>query len=71
MGKTESELSGSEPHPQFVVGDTIDTSERLLQAFSQTSAIGFAIPDNQLRYQAINSCLASINGMPAQSALGF
>lgn len=52
------------------MNDTSTNSERLLQAFRQTSAIGFAIVDDQLRYQAINQCLASINGMAAEVHLG-
>lgn len=51
--------------------NTFDNSGQLLQAFSQTSAIGFAILDDQLRFQGINNCLAKINGMPAKDHLGF
>jgi hypothetical protein len=69
MGEKEDEPSGLEP--QHVLGSTFDNSERLLQAFSQASAIGFAILDDQLRYQGINHCLANINGIPAEAHLGF
>ena len=51
-------------------GDVCDTSEPLLPAFFQTSAIGFAVLDKQLRYQAMNNCLANINGLPAQAHMG-
>ena len=61
----------SEDEHQFVAADTFYNSERLLQALSQTSAIGFAILDDKLRYQAINKCLASINGLPAEAHLRF
>jgi hypothetical protein len=39
-------------------------------AFFRTSAIGFAVLDSQLRYQAINNCLARINGIAAKEHLG-
>jgi PAS domain S-box-containing protein len=67
MDETES----GQGNNRLVVGNTFDNAARLLEAFSQTSAIGFAVLDNQLRYQAINNCLANINGMPAESHLGF
>jgi PAS domain S-box-containing protein len=69
MGEKEDEPLVLEP--QHVLGSTFDNSERLLQAFSQASAIGFAILDDQLRYQGINHCLANINGIPAEAHLGF
>lgn len=69
MDETESGPLANEH--QFAVGETFDSSERLLQAFSRSSAIGFAVLDYQLRYQAINHCLASINGMSAEAHLGF
>lgn len=43
---------------------------RLLEAFSHSCAIGFAILDNHLRYEAINNCLAAIHGIPARAHLG-
>jgi hypothetical protein len=49
---------------------TLDDPERLVRAFARSSAIGFAILDDQLRYQAVNMCLACINGMPAAAHLG-
>jgi PAS domain S-box-containing protein len=61
----------SEDEHQFVAADTFYNSERLLQTFSQTTGIGFAILDDKLRYQAINKCLASINGIPAEAHLRF
>lgn len=51
--------------------NTFDNSGRLFEAFLHTSAIGFAILDDQSRYQGINNCLANINGMPAKDHLGF
>jgi hypothetical protein len=49
----------SDNERQVAIGDIVANSERLLAAFSRTSAIGFAILDNRLRYQAINSTLAN------------
>jgi hypothetical protein len=54
-----------------VVGSQIFTDSRqLLGAVFCTSALGFAIFDRQIRFQAINGSLASINGVPAKAHLG-
>ena len=37
----------------------------LLAEFSDASTVGFAICDDQLRFQAINNTLAAMNGIPA------
>ena len=50
---------------------TSDRTERLARAFYGASEIGFAVLDRELRYQALNPCLASINGMPEESHLGI
>jgi hypothetical protein len=55
---------------EFVAADIVGVSERLVRSLSQTSAIGFAVLDSQLRYQAVNQCLAEINGLPAKAHLG-
>ena len=59
-----------EAQDPFVAGETFEATERLLAAFSHTSEIGFAVLDNQLRYQAINKCLVKINGLPGKAHLG-
>jgi PAS domain S-box-containing protein len=69
VGEWKSDSSGNER--QVAIGDIATNSERLLDAFSQTSAIGFAILDDRLRYQAINNPLASINGIAPKEHLGF
>src|SRR5437868_11274220 len=69
MSETDRKPAGDE-HP-LMVSEALAGSERLLEAFSRTSEIGFAILDSELRYQAINKCLARINGMPAKAHLGF
>lgn len=48
-----------------------DRTERLVTAFSRASEIGFAVLDRELRYQALNTSLANINGMPEESHLGI
>ena len=54
-----------------VVGSQVFTDSRqLLSAVFCTSTLGFAIFDRQLRFQAINGSLASINGVPAKAHLG-
>src|SRR5437868_736303 len=55
---------------QLICGDIVEGSERLFKAFSRTSRIGFAIVDGELRYRAVNACLARINGIPAKAHLG-
>jgi transcriptional regulator with PAS, ATPase and Fis domain len=51
-------------------GITIQESASLFAAFSNASAIGLALCDKQLRYQAINTALAAMNGIPARTHLG-
>jgi hypothetical protein len=51
-------------------GIAIQESASLFAAFSNASAIGLALCDKQLRYQAINSALAAMNGIPAKAHLG-
>ena len=48
-----------------------DRTERLARAFSCASEIGFAVLDRELQYQALNPCLAKINGIPEESHLGI
>jgi hypothetical protein len=47
-----------------------DRAERLMMALAGSSKIGFAVLDNQLRYQMINKGLAGINGMSSAAHLG-
>jgi hypothetical protein len=51
-------------HPRF------DRAEQLAMALAGSSKIGFAVLDNQLRYQMINKGLAGINGMSPAAHLG-
>jgi hypothetical protein len=69
LNKTGNQSSSDGHHSAGV--EALQESKGLLSTFSHASAIGFAILDNQLRYQAINNCLAGINGMPAEAHLGF
>jgi PAS fold len=55
---------------QKASGIAIQESASLFAAFSNASAIGLALCDKQLRYQAINSALAAMNGVPAKMHLG-
>jgi hypothetical protein len=68
MLPTEYEAVG--PESGFAVGEALQESKRFLTAFSSASAVGFAVLDDELRYQAINNCLAIINGLPAKAHLG-
>ena len=55
----------------WCIGVTPNRTERLVTAFSCASEIGFAVLDRELRYEALNPCLANINGMPEGSHLGI
>jgi len=51
---------------QSVFGESCD----LLSALFQSSTVGVAICDRQLRFHAVNDALASMNGIPAAAHLG-
>jgi PAS domain S-box-containing protein len=69
-GTLATEYRRSDDRHDFAACEVFQESERLLAIFSRASAIGFAILDKQLRYQAINNSLAAINGIPAEAHLG-
>lgn len=68
MNDTGNESSREKP--RAAAADSAQYSQRLLQDFSHTSAIGFAVIDRQLRYQTVNTALARMNGLPVESHLG-
>lgn len=45
-------------------------AEQIFADFFYSSDVGLAIFDDQMRYRAVNSRLAAINGVPAESHLG-
>ncbi len=49
---------------------SLTEGEELLAAFFQSSTVGVAVLDANLRYVAVNQALAAINGAAAQSHLG-
>jgi DNA-binding CsgD family transcriptional regulator len=51
-------------------GETSGETRDLLNALFKSSTVGVGIFDRQLRYQAINDALASMNGVPAEAHLG-
>jgi hypothetical protein len=55
--------------PRPFSGEIFNTQE-LVTDFFNNSTVGFAIYDDQLRYQALNPCLAAIHGMSLKSHLG-
>src|SRR4030081_3199528 len=59
-----------EPFGEGLESTVFEEANRLLTAFSHTSAIGFGIWDNQLRYQSINSALAASNGISVEDHVG-
>jgi DNA-binding CsgD family transcriptional regulator len=54
----------------FVPDQTIGQQHGLLSALFQSSAVGVAICDRQLRFRAVNDALASMNGIPAAAHIG-
>ena len=48
----------------------VSPGDSLLAALFNSSAVGVAICDRQLRFRAINGSLASMNGIPAKDHLG-
>ena len=48
----------------------LNAGDPLLTALFNSSAVGVAICDRQLRFRAINGALASMNGIPAKDHLG-
>ena len=55
MNDTDNESSREKPGA--AAAESAQSSQLLLQDFSHASAIGFAVIDRQLRYQAINTAL--------------
>ena len=68
MNNTGNESSLEKPGA--AAADSAQSSQLLLQDFSHASAIGFAVVDRQLRYQAINTAGAQMSGIPVESHLG-
>jgi hypothetical protein len=52
------------------VSDEIFTTQQLLTDFFNQSTVGLAIYDDDLRYQALNPCLAKMHGLPLELHLG-
>jgi PAS fold len=50
--------------------DEICTTQQLLADFFNQSTVGLAIYDDDLRYQALNPCLAEMHGVPMGLHLG-
>jgi len=48
----------------------IVTAQRLLTDLFGNATIGLAVVDDQLRYQALNPCLAAMDGISAESHFG-
>jgi len=60
-------LGAAEP---VAVSSAVPPSDSLLAALFNSSTVGVAICDRQLRFRAINAALASMNGIPAEAHLG-
>jgi two-component system NarL family sensor kinase len=57
-------------HSFAAVADAVKEPEQLVVAFFNTPTVGLGICDDELRYQAINDALATMNGVPAEAHLG-
>jgi len=64
----KSSAARSAAQPALCV--SIDAGDSLLAALFSSSTVGVAICDRQLRFDAINDALASMNGVPAEAHLG-
>ncbi len=55
---------------QLALPDPLGEPDHLLSALFGSSTVGVAICDRQLRFQAVNDALASMNGLPATAHVG-
>ena len=56
--------------PPFFISEAFADSQQLLTAFFGASTVGFAVVDDQLRFQAVNKTLALMNGSDPAAHLG-
>ena len=69
MMRKLSALALDNAEPPAVSG-AVPAGDSLLAALFNSSTVGVAICDRQLRFRAINAALASMNGIPAEAHLG-
>jgi DNA-binding CsgD family transcriptional regulator len=69
MTRKSSALAPGAAEPP-AVSSAIPGGDSLLAALFNSSTVGVAICDRQLRFRAINAALASMNGIPAEAHLG-
>src|ERR1700675_2120025 len=69
MTRKSSALASSTVEPP-AVSSAVPAGDSLLAALFNSSTVGVAICDRQLRFRAINDALASMNGLPASAHLG-
>ena len=69
MTRKSSALASSTVEPP-AVSSAAPAGDSLLAALFNSSTVGVAICDRQLRFRAINAALASMNGIPAEAHLG-
>jgi signal transduction histidine kinase len=56
--------------PRYAKTRAFSETEQLLEAYFGSATAGLAICDRELRFQAINQALATMNGLPARAHLG-
>ena len=61
---------GDESDLRFAHPEALNEPEKLLAAYFRSSTVGLCVLDSELRYLAINSTLAKMNGVPAASHIG-
>src|SRR6266481_5958473 len=69
MARTASGAASSLAR-HFLPDETIGQPHDLLGALFQSSVVGVAICDRQLRFRAVNDALASMHGIPAGAYIG-
>ncbi len=69
MARTASGAASSLAR-HFLPDETIGQPHDLLGALFQSSVVGVAICDRQLRFRAVNDALASMHGIPAAAHIG-
>ena len=61
---------GDESDLRFAHPEALNEPEKLLAAYFRSSTVGLCVLDSELRYLAINSTLAKMNGVPAADHIG-
>jgi formate hydrogenlyase transcriptional activator len=67
---TAQTLLESKTFDSFPAPESLQEWEQILTVYSDASRVGLGILDTELRYQAVNSALAKMNGLAPEAHLG-